>query len=183
MYTYDDIDQRMVDERVAQFRDQTRRFLAGQLTEDEFRPLRLRNGLYVQRHAPMLRVAVPYGLLSSTQLRMLGRIADKYDRGYGHFTTRQNIQYNWPKLGDVPVILDELASVEMHAVPLTLVAGLGHLWLGTVNFALVANLLLGSVPGIIAGSLLAGGLPDALVRRLLALVLLYAGGRLAFVSF
>ncbi len=91
MYRYDSYDHALVAERVAQFRDQTRRFLAGSLTEDEFRPLRLRNGLYIQRHAPMLRVAVPYGLLSSTQLRMLAHIARKYDKGYGHFTTRQNI--------------------------------------------------------------------------------------------
>ncbi len=116
MYQYDTIDQRLVDERVTQFRDQTRRFLAGELTEDEFRPLRLQNGLYVQRHAPMLRVAVPYGMLSSKQMRMLARIARKYDRGYGHFTTRQNIQYNWPKLEEVPDILADLATVEMHAI-------------------------------------------------------------------
>src|SRR6202040_4462009 len=105
-----------VDERVAQFRDQTRRFLAGELTEDEFRPLRLQNGLYIQKYAPMLRVAIPYGLLSTTQLRKLAHIGRKYDRGYGHFTTRQSIQYNWPKLEDVPDILAELAQVEMHAI-------------------------------------------------------------------
>jgi sulfite reductase (NADPH) hemoprotein beta-component len=116
MYRYDAYDHALVAERVAQFRDQTRRFLAGELTEDEFRPLRLRNGLYIQRHAPMLRVAVPYGLLSSAQLRMLAHIARKYDRGYGHFTTRQNIQYNWPKLEEVPDILALLAEVEMHAI-------------------------------------------------------------------
>src|SRR5664279_6502001 len=116
MYRYDVTDKALVNERVAQFRDQTRRFLAGELSEDEFRHLRLRNGLYIQRHAPMLRVAVPYGLLSSSQLRALGSIARRYDRGYGHFTTRQNIQYNWPKLEDVPDILAELASVEMHAI-------------------------------------------------------------------
>ncbi len=116
MYRYDSYDHALVAERVAQFRDQTRRFLAGELTEDEFRPLRLRNGLYIQRHAPMLRVAVPYGLLSSTQLRMLAHIARKFDKGYGHFTTRQNIQYNWPKLEDVPDILALLAEVEMHAI-------------------------------------------------------------------
>src|SRR5580692_4139993 len=116
MYRYDVIDKTLVDERVAQFRDQTRRFLAGGLSEDEFRHLRLRNGLYIQRHAPMLRVAVPYGLLSSKQLRALGSIARRYDRGYGHFTTRQNIQYNWPKLEKVPDILAELAEVEMHAI-------------------------------------------------------------------
>ncbi len=105
-----------MDERVAQFRDQTRRFLAGELSDDEFRHLRLRNGLYLQRHAPMLRVAIPYGLLSSAQLRVLGAIARRYDRGYGHFTTRQNIQYNWPKIEDVPNILADLAAVEMHAI-------------------------------------------------------------------
>ncbi|HUO44589.1 MAG TPA: nitrite/sulfite reductase [Burkholderiales bacterium] len=116
MYIYDEIDQRLVDERVAQFRDQTRRFLAGKLPEDEFRALRLRNGLYIQRYAPMLRVAVPYGLLSSKQLRMLAHIARKYDRGYGHFSTRQNIQYNWPKLEEVPDILADLATVQMHAI-------------------------------------------------------------------
>jgi len=116
MYQYDHYDQRLVDERVAQFRDQTRRFLAGELTEDEFRPLRLQNGLYIQRYAPMLRIAVPYGLLSSTQLRTLAHIGRKYDRGYGHFTTRQNIQFNWPRLEDVPDILAELARVEMHAI-------------------------------------------------------------------
>ena len=116
MYRYDVIDKTLVDERVAQFRDQTRRFLAGELSEDEFRHLRLRNGLYIQRHAPMLRVAIPYGLLSSKQLRTLGSIARRYDRGYGHFTTRQNIQYNWPRLEDVPDILAELAAVEMHAI-------------------------------------------------------------------
>ena len=116
MYRYDVVDKALVDERVAQFRDQTRRFLAGELSEDEFRHLRLRNGLYLQRHAPMLRVAVPYGLLSSTQLRSLGSIARRYDRGYGHFTTRQNIQFNWPRLEQVPDILAELAQVEMHAI-------------------------------------------------------------------
>ena len=116
MYIYDEIDQRLVDERVAQFRDQTRRFLAGKLSEDEFRALRLRNGLYIQRYAPMLRVAVPYGLLSSKQLRMFAHIARKYDRGYGHFSTRQNIQYNWPKLEEVPDILADLATVQMHAI-------------------------------------------------------------------
>ena len=116
MYLYDEIDQRIVDERVAQFRDQTRRFLAGHLSEDDFRPLRLQNGLYIQRYAPMLRVAIPYGLLSSHQLRKLAHIARVYDRGYGHFSTRQNIQYNWPKLEEVPDILAELASVQMHAI-------------------------------------------------------------------
>jgi sulfite reductase (NADPH) hemoprotein beta-component len=116
MYIYDKIDQRLVDERVVQFRDQTKRFLAGKLSEDDFRPLRLRNGLYIQRYAPMLRVAIPYGLLSSRQLRTLAHIARKWDRSYGHFSTRQNIQYNWPKLEDVPDILAELAKVEMHAI-------------------------------------------------------------------
>jgi sulfite reductase (NADPH) hemoprotein beta-component len=116
MYRYDAVDKTLVNERVAQFRDQTRRFLAGSLSDDEFRHLRLRNGLYIQRHAPMLRVAIPYGMLSSTQLRTLGSIARRYDRGYGHFTTRQNIQLNWPKLEQVPDILAELAEVEMHAI-------------------------------------------------------------------
>jgi sulfite reductase (NADPH) hemoprotein beta-component len=116
VYRYDAIDQTLVNERVAQFRDQTLRFLAGELTEDEFRPLRLRNGLYLQRFAPMLRVSIPYGLLSSRQLRMLAHIARTYDRGYGHFTTRQNIQYNWPQLERVPDILADLATVEMHAM-------------------------------------------------------------------
>ncbi len=116
MYLYDEIDQRLVDERVAQFRGQTRRFLAGELSEDNFRPLRLQNGLYIQRFAPMLRVAIPYGLLSSRQLRALAHIARKWDRSYGHFSTRQNIQYNWPKLEDVPEILAHLASVQMHAI-------------------------------------------------------------------
>src|SRR3977135_2682131 len=114
MYRYDAVDKTQVIERVAQFRDQTRRFLAGELSEDEFRPLRLRNGLYIQRHAPMLRVAIPYGLLSSTQLRMLAHIARTSDRGSGHFPTRQNIQYNWPALETVPDILALLAEVEMH---------------------------------------------------------------------
>jgi sulfite reductase (NADPH) hemoprotein beta-component len=116
MYRYDVIDRTLVAERVAEYRDQTRRFLAGELSEDEFRPLRLRNGLYVQRHAPMLRVAVPYGLLSASQLRALAHIARRYDRGYGHFTTRQNIQFNWIRLEDTPDILAELAEVEMHAI-------------------------------------------------------------------
>ena len=116
MYQYDEFDRTFVAERVAEFRDQTRRYLAGELGEDEFRPLRLRNGLYIQTHAPMLRVAIPYGLLSSAQLRMLAHIARRYDRGYGHFSTRQNIQYNWPKLAEVPDILAELATVDMHAI-------------------------------------------------------------------
>src|SRR5690349_17332623 len=116
MYRYDEIDQRMVDERVAQFRDQTRRFLAGRLSEDDFKALRLRNGLYIQRYAPMLRIAIPYGLLSSKQLRKLAEVARRYDRGYGHFSTRQNLQLNWPKLEEVPEILAELASVQMHAI-------------------------------------------------------------------
>jgi sulfite reductase (NADPH) hemoprotein beta-component len=116
VYQYDSIDRTLVNERVAQFRDQTQRFLRGELSEEEFRPLRLRNGLYIQKHAPMLRVAIPYGLLSSKQLRMLAHIARTYDRDFGHFTTRQNIQYNWPKLEQVPDILADLASVEMHAI-------------------------------------------------------------------
>lgn len=116
MYKYDKIDQTIINERVAQYRDQVRRYLAKELTDDEFRPLRLQNGLYIQRHAPMLRIAVPYGLLSSKQLRKLGDIAKQYDKGYGHFSTRQNLQLNWPKLEDTPDILAELATVEMHAV-------------------------------------------------------------------
>ena len=116
MYAYDHYDQAMVDARVAEFRDQVRRRLEGHITEDQFKPLRLMNGLYLQLHAYMLRVAVPYGTLNSAQMRMLGDIADKYDRGYGHFTTRQNIQYNWIKLEDAPDILADLASVEMHAI-------------------------------------------------------------------
>jgi sulfite reductase (NADPH) hemoprotein beta-component len=116
MYRYDQYDFQIVKERVAQYRDQVRRRLADELTEDEFRPLRLQNGLYLQRHAYMLRIAVPYGLLSSKQMRMFAHIARKYDRGYGHFTTRQNIQFNWIKLEETPEILDHLASVEMHAI-------------------------------------------------------------------
>ena len=116
MYRYDACDQRLVDERVTQFRDQTRRYLAGALGEDEYRVLRLQNGLYIQRHAPMLRVAIPYGQLSSAQLRMLAHIARKYDKGYAHFTTRQNVQFNWPALESVPEILAELATVQMHAI-------------------------------------------------------------------
>lgn len=116
MYQYDDYDQKIVDERVTQFRDQTDRFLAGKIGEDEFRTLRLMNGLYIQRHAPMLRVAVPYGLLSSKQVRMLAHIARKYDRNYAHVSTRQNFQFNWPTLESVPDILADLASVQMHAI-------------------------------------------------------------------
>ena len=116
MYQYDAIDQRLVNERVAQFRDQTRRFLAGQLSDDDFKSLRLRNGLYIQRHAPMLRISIPYGLLATRQVRMLARISREFDRGYGHFTTRQNIQFNWPKLETVPDILELLATVQMHAI-------------------------------------------------------------------
>jgi len=116
MYQYDPIDQQLVDERVTQFRDQTRRFLAGELSEDEFRPLRLQNGLYIQRHAPMLRIAIPYGLLASRQLRMLASVARRYDRGYGHFSTRQNLQLNWPRLEQVPDLLADLATVQMHAI-------------------------------------------------------------------
>ncbi|MBM3596323.1 MAG: nitrite/sulfite reductase [Alphaproteobacteria bacterium] len=116
MYKYDQYDQQMVDTRVAEFRDQVRRRLDGALTEDQFRPLRLQNGLYLQLHAYMLRVAIPYGTLDSRQMTKLGDIADRYDRGYGHFTTRQNIQYNWIKLEETPDLLAELASVEMHAI-------------------------------------------------------------------
>ncbi|MBY4636588.1 nitrite/sulfite reductase [Sphingopyxis sp. XHP0097] len=116
MYKYDEYDQAMVEARVAEFSDQVRRRLAGEITEDQFKPLRLMNGLYLQLHAYMLRVAVPYGTLDSRQMRMLAHIARKYDRDYGHFTTRQNIQYNWIKLEDAPAILADLASVEMHAI-------------------------------------------------------------------
>ena len=116
MYKYDEYDHAMVDARVAEFSDQVRRRLAGEITEDQFKPLRLMNGLYLQLHAYMLRVAVPYGTLDSRQMRMLAHIAREYDRDYGHFTTRQNIQYNWIKLEDAPAILEDLASVEMHAI-------------------------------------------------------------------
>lgn len=116
MYQYTHADQAMVDERVEQFRDQTRRYLSGELCEEQFLPLRLQNGLYIQRHAPMLRIAIPYGLLASYQLRKLADITRRYDRGFGHFTTRTNLQLNWPKLEDVPDILAELASVQMHAI-------------------------------------------------------------------
>ncbi len=116
MYRYDQYDHQMLADRVAQFRDQTDRYLDGKLSEAEFLPLRLQNGLYVQRLAPMLRIAVPYGLLSSNQLRKLAFIAREFDKGYGHFTTRQNIQFNWPALEDVPDILTHLAEVEMHAI-------------------------------------------------------------------
>jgi len=116
MYQYDHYDQRIVQERVAQFRDQVQRRLSGELTEEEFLPLRLQNGLYMQRHAYMMRVAIPYGLLASKQLRMLAHIARTYDRNYGHFSTRQNIQYNWMELERVPDVLADLASVEMHGI-------------------------------------------------------------------
>ena len=116
MYKYDNYDQAVVDARVEEFRDQVKRRLAGEITEDQFKPLRLMNGLYLQLHAYMLRVAVPYGTLDSRQMRMLGHIARKYDRGYGHFTTRQNIQYNWIKLEECPDLLSDLATVEMHAI-------------------------------------------------------------------
>ncbi len=116
MYVYDQYDQRIIDQRVAQFRDQTRRYLDGQLSEEQFLPLRLQNGLYVQRLAPMMRIAVPYGLLNSTQLRKLAHITRYYDKGYAHVSTRQNIQLNWPRLEEVPDILAELASVQMHAI-------------------------------------------------------------------
>lgn len=116
MYKYDHIDQRLVDQRVDQYAGQLQRYLNKELSDEEFRPLRLQNGLYIQRHAPMLRVAIPYGMLSSKQLRKLADIADDFDRGYGHFSTRQNIQFNWPKLEDTPHILKALAEVEMHAI-------------------------------------------------------------------
>ncbi len=116
MYRYDEFDERFVRERVGQFRDQVARRLDGSLTEDEFKPLRLKNGVYLQLHAYMLRIAIPYGTLSSKQLRQLALIGERYDRGYGHFTTRQNLQFNWPKLRDIPAILDLLADVEMHGI-------------------------------------------------------------------
>src|SRR6188768_242867 len=114
MYRYDQYDFQIVKERIAQYRDQVRRRLSGELAEDEFRPLRLMNGLYLQRHAYMLRIAVPYGLLSSAQMRKLAFITERYDRGVGHWTTRQNLQLNWLKLEDTPDILGHLAEVEMH---------------------------------------------------------------------
>ena len=116
MYQYDDFDRQFVQERVAHYREQTERYLAGKLSEDEFLQLRLRNGLYIQRLAPMLRVAIPYGTLSSTQLRALANISMTYDRGYGHLSTRQNMQFNWPDIADVPDILEQLAKVNMHAI-------------------------------------------------------------------
>ncbi|MEQ9044208.1 MAG: nitrite/sulfite reductase, partial [Sneathiellaceae bacterium] len=116
MYQYDTFDHALVRDRVSQFRGQVARRLAGELSEEEFRPLRLMNGLYLQLHAYMLRVAIPYGTLSATQMRRLAHIARRYDRGFGHFTTRQNIQYNWPKLEEVPDLLEDLAEVEMHAI-------------------------------------------------------------------
>ncbi|MBN9218202.1 MAG: nitrite/sulfite reductase [Mesorhizobium sp.] len=116
MYRYDEFDHDFVQARVAEFSDQVQRRLSGEISEDQFRPLRLMNGVYLQLHAYMLRIAVPYGTLNSRQLRMLGHIARKYDKGYGHFTTRQNIQFNWPALSDIPAILADLASVEMHAI-------------------------------------------------------------------
>ena len=116
MYRYDEFDQAFVHERVAEFRDQVARRLSGELTEDQFKPLRLMNGVYLQLHAYMLRIAIPYGTLSSKQLRRLAHIGRVYDKGFGHFTTRQNLQFNWVRLEDVPKILEELAEVEMHAI-------------------------------------------------------------------
>ena len=116
MYRYDEFDAGFVAERVAQFKDQCARRLSGELSEDQFKPLRLMNGVYLQLHAYMLRIAVPYGTLSGRQMRKLAHIARVYDKGYGHFTTRQNLQFNWPALKDCPAILDELAEVEMHCI-------------------------------------------------------------------
>jgi sulfite reductase (NADPH) hemoprotein beta-component len=116
MYRYDEFDSAIVRERAAQFRNQVNRRLAGQLKEEHFKPLRLQNGVYLQLHAYMLRVAIPYGQLSSRQLRQLALVADRFDKGYGHFTTRQNVQYNWIRLADMPDALDMLAEVEMHAI-------------------------------------------------------------------
>src|SRR5918995_1378586 len=116
MYTHDQYDRTLLQERAADFRDQVQRRLSGELTEDEFKSLRLMNGVYLQLHAYMLRIAIPYGTLSSTQMRMLAHVARKYDRGYGHFTTRQNIQFNWIKLSELPDAMADLASVKMHAM-------------------------------------------------------------------
>jgi len=116
MYRYDEFDQAFVNARVEQFRGQVRRRLEGTLSEDEFKPLRLMNGVYLQLHAYMLRVAIPYGTINSRQMRQLALIAERFDKGYGHFTTRQNIQFNWPRLKDIPEILELLADVEMHAI-------------------------------------------------------------------
>src|SRR6058998_1346922 len=116
MYAYDELDRTLINERVSEFRDQVKRRLSGELSEDEFKMLRLQNGVYLQLHAYMLRVAIPYGTLSSKQLRMLAHIARRYDKGYGHFTTRQNIQFNWINLEETPDILADLATVEMHAI-------------------------------------------------------------------
>ena len=116
MYRYDEFDHAFVRERVAQFRDQVKRRLAGDIDEEQFKPLRLQNGVYLQLHSYMLRIAVPYGTLSSRQMRQLAYIARNYDKGYGHFTTRQNLQFHWPRLQDVPDILDKLADVEMHCI-------------------------------------------------------------------
>ena len=116
MYAYDELDRTIVNERVSEFRDQVARRLSGELTEDEFKSLRLMNGVYLQLHAYMLRIAIPYGTLSSKQLRALAHVARKYDRGYGHFTTRQNIQYNWIKLAEIPDALEHLAKVGIHGM-------------------------------------------------------------------
>src|ERR1700753_2909880 len=116
MYLYDELDRVLVDERVAEFRDQVHRRLSGELTEEEFKPLRLMNGIYLQLHAYMARISIPYGTLSSDQLRMLAHVGRRYDRGYGHFTTRQNMQFNWIKLDETPDIMADLASVEMHSI-------------------------------------------------------------------
>src|SRR5215211_4689746 len=116
MYIYDEFDRTLVEERVREFRDQVARRLSGELTEEEFKPLRLQNGVYLQLHAYMLRIAVPYGTLNSRQVRQLAYIARTYDKAYGHFTTRQNLQFNWPALKDVPDILAKLADVEMHCI-------------------------------------------------------------------
>ena len=116
MYQYTEYDREFLQARVEEFRDQTNRYIAGKIDDEEYKQLRLRNGLYLQTHAYMLRVAIPYGLLSSVQMRKLGHVARVYDKGYGHMTTRQNIQYNWPQLEQVPDLLSELAEVDMHAI-------------------------------------------------------------------
>lgn len=114
MYLYDEFNRHLVEQRVAQFKEQTRRFLGGELSEEEFRPLRLQNGLCIQRHAPMLRVAIPYGMLVARQLRMLAHVARRWDKGYAHLSTRQNVQFNWPRMEDVPHILADLADAHGH---------------------------------------------------------------------
>src|SRR5690606_1836922 len=151
MYLYTDFDQQLINERVAQFRDQTERYLAGKLTEDEYRPLRLQNGLYVQRYAPMLRIAVPYGSMNSKQLRKVADLAKEYDRGYAHMTTRQNIQSNWPALENVPDMRAERATVQMHAIQTS----------GTC----IRNTTTGQYAGVVAGEIAAPRPTCELIRQ------------------